>query len=103
MAGRFVLLVAVGLILIMVLFGSAAILFELDPTGYQTRGWLTANRHWLFIWRLMLYSLLACLWFRMVRSKIVDKVPNGLLHRLEWMSITLILVIEFAVWRPVLA
>ncbi|CNL84420.1 hypothetical protein [Yersinia aldovae] len=102
MAGRFILYVAVGVILIMALFWGAAILFTLDPTGYQTRGWLTTNRHWLFIWRLMLYSLLACLWFSMMRSKILEKAPNESLYRLEWMSITLILVVELAVWRPVL-
>ncbi|EKN4037882.1 hypothetical protein ACX1HO_21875 [Yersinia enterocolitica] len=101
MAGRFALSVAV--VLIMALFLGAAILFERDPAGHQVRNWLMASRYGLFIWRLMLYSVLAWLWFSMVRSKTLEKTPDDSLLRLEWMSVTLILVIEFAVWRPVLA
>ncbi|HDL7749459.1 TPA: hypothetical protein PXP51_001811 [Yersinia enterocolitica] len=103
MTGRFALSAAVVLILIMALFLGAGILFERDPTGHQVRNWLIDSRYGLFIWRLMLYSVLAWLWFNMVRPKTLEKAPDDLLLRLEWMSVTLILLIELAVWRPVLA
>lgn len=101
--GRFALGVIVALVLVTVLLLLASVLFEHDPDGRQVHDWLIAGRYWLFAWRLLIYTTLGWLWFRVVRVQVVKTSAGGSLRRLEWMTAAFILVTEIATWRSALA
>ncbi len=101
--GRFALSVIVALVLVTLMLLLASVLFEHDPDGHQVRDWLTAGRYWLFAWRLLIYTALGWLWFRVVRAQVVKTSLGGSLRRLEWMTAAFILVTEIATWRSALA
>lgn len=102
-AGRIALVFLVIVVLTAGLFLFASVLFELDPDGQKVRGWLSASRYGLFVWRLTLYTVLGWAWFCVVRPKVMKKAPGSSLRRLEWTAVGFILVLEFAAWRSVLA
>ncbi|MDW5500050.1 MULTISPECIES: hypothetical protein [Serratia] len=88
------------------LFLFASVLFEVDPDGHKVRGWLSASRYGLFVWRLTIYTVLGWAWFCVVRPQVMKKSPGSTgsaLRRLEWTAAGFILVLELAAWRSVLA
>lgn len=102
-AGRVAMFCLITIALTAGLLLFASVLFELDPSGQKIQGWLNSSRYGLFVWRLMLYTMLGWTWFSVVRPKVVKLSPGSSLRRMEWMSAGFLVVLEFAAWHSVLA
>ncbi|PLR35032.1 hypothetical protein CYR55_14095 [Chimaeribacter californicus] len=84
--------------------GSVAILLTgcgiawlgIKVTGSQAAftAWLDTARPWLQLWRLVLYALMAGLWFSRVRGRFLLQLPIRQVRRLELLTLMLFVLIE---------
>lgn len=86
---------------ILLLGGCAAGLgFFLAENEVNVVSWLQQSRGPLFLWRLVLYGVVAAMWLHRVRAALLRQVSSPwMIYRLEVMMVCLALLIEFTSYR----
>ncbi|MEM0653366.1 hypothetical protein AAFL31_16325 [Klebsiella huaxiensis] len=63
------------------------------------RGWLDDVAPWLLVWRLALYGLIAGLWFKRVRCRLLQQTGNlAAVRRIEWLMVGMTLMVELNIY-----
>ncbi|MBC3211042.1 hypothetical protein [Serratia fonticola] len=86
----------------MLLLAGCATALGLYLAGNETAltNWLQQARVPLLFWRLMLYGIVAGMWFHRVRAALLRQSPSpGAVYRLEVLMVCLALLIEFTSYR----